>query len=220
MRKPTRTVVLASGSGSNFQAFIDDNGGPGRLLDICGLVCDNAAAYALQRAQQADIPATVVAFDKLKPRSDFDTALATAVDDYAPELVILAGFMKIIAGPLLTRYAGRLLNIHPALLPKFKGLNTHQRCLDARDIAHGSTVHFVTAGLDDGPAILQASLVVAPDDTAATLSARVQAMEHKIYPMAARWVAEGRAMFENNQAILDGIALTAPVVVTEEELMT
>lgn len=220
MRSACRTVILASGSGSNFQALIDDNRHDSAILNIVGLITDKTDAFARQRATKASIEDLVVSHDREQPRSVFDAALATAVEQFQPDLVILAGFMKIISGPLIERYQGRILNIHPALLPRFKGLNTHQRCLDAGDHLHGSTVHFVTANLDDGPGILQAQLGVDSNDTAATLSARVQALEHKIYPIAARWFAEHRVTMQGNQSVLDGLTLDTPIVMTEDTLLT
>ncbi|MFK8051967.1 MAG: phosphoribosylglycinamide formyltransferase [Woeseiaceae bacterium] len=217
MRPPSRTIILASGSGSNFQALLDDNRQT-QALEIVGLISDNPEAFALRRAAEANIPTRTVAFDKTQPRDHFDEALAKTVSAFAPELIILAGFMRIIAAPLVAAYEGRMLNIHPALLPRYKGLNTHQRCLDNRDSLHGTTVHFVTAALDDGPAVIQARLAVAPGETADGLSARVQAMEYKIYPLAARWFAEGRLSMHDGHAILDNQPLASPIIMTEEDL--
>ncbi|MEN7341586.1 MAG: phosphoribosylglycinamide formyltransferase [Pseudomonadota bacterium] len=217
--KSCRVVVLASGSGSNFQAFIDETASAACPYIITGLVSDKPDAFALERARKHAIPTTVVPFTDYRNRSDFDAALADAVTAFDADLVILAGFMRIIGGELINRYRGRMLNIHPALLPKYKGLHTHQRCLDNGDIHHGTTVHFVTAELDDGPSIVQAALMVTVDDTASTLNARVQAMEHQIFPMAARWFAEGRIEMQGEQAVLDGIPLASPVVLREEELL-
>ena len=212
-------TVLISGGGTNLQALIDDARSPVCPFRVAHVISDKADAYGLTRAGKAGIETSLVTRLRGEAREAFDARLAEAVDASRPDLVILAGFMRIIGGRLVDDYAGRMLNIHPALLPRYKGLHTHQRCLDAGDPVHGTTVHFVTAELDAGPSVLQAELSVRDDDTADTLNQRVQALEHRIYPMAARWFAEGRLRLEGNAVMLDGRELDAPVRVTAESLV-
>ncbi|MEL6870104.1 MAG: phosphoribosylglycinamide formyltransferase [Pseudomonadota bacterium] len=219
MNNPARIAVLISGSGSNLQALLDHTQRPSFPGNVVAVISDNPGAYGLQRAQRAGIDTTVVERAPLASRSAFDNALAAAVDACTPDIVVLAGFMRIIRGALVERYAGRMLNIHPALLPKYKGLNTHQRCLDNGDLMHGTTVHFVSAELDGGPAVIQAELTVEPDDSSDSLMTRVQALEHTIYPMAVRWLAEGRLKLARDAVYLDGQALDAPVVVSAASLV-
>ncbi|MEO0617163.1 MAG: phosphoribosylglycinamide formyltransferase [Pseudomonadota bacterium] len=212
-------TVLISGGGTNLQALIDGARSPVNPYRVSHVISDKPEAYGLTRARNAGIDTTVVARNKGEDRSAFDARLADAVDATGADLVILAGFMRIIGGRLVSDYAGRMLNIHPALLPRYKGLHTHQRCLDAGDPVHGTTVHFVTAELDDGPSVLQAELGVRGDDTAESLTARVQALEHQIYPMAARWFAEGRLRLDGDVVRLDGVPLCSPVRVTADSLV-
>jgi len=149
-------------------------------------------------------------------RSAYDAALATLVDSFEPQLVVLAGFMRILTTNFITPFAGRMLNIHPSLLPKYRGLHTHRQALANRDSVHGASVHFVTEELDGGPVIMQARVAVQPDDTEATLSARVQRMEHRIYPQAIDWFARGRLALRDEQAWLDGEPLRSPLVIDAE----
>lgn len=214
-----KLAVLISGSGSNLQALIDAAVANSAPFRVVGVISDKPDAFGLQRAASAGIPATVVAANEHAGRDNYHDALAKAVDALQPDLVILAGFMRIIGGRLIDDYAGRMLNIHPALLPKYKGLHTHQRCLDSGDPVHGSTVHFVTAELDGGPPVVQAMLTVAADDDAESLARRVLALEHVIYPMAARWFAEGRLRLGNGHVELDGVAIDAPLVLSDETLV-
>jgi phosphoribosylglycinamide formyltransferase-1 len=142
----------------------------------------------------------------------YDEQLAATIDPYAPSLIVLAGFMRVLSTEFVARYEGRILNIHPALLPKYPGLHTHQRAIDAHDEQHGATVHFVTAQLDQGPAVIQARVRVDPEDDAQSLSARVQVLEHRIYPIAVRWFCAGRLRYAEGRAWLDGAALESPVM--------
>ncbi|MEM8548502.1 MAG: phosphoribosylglycinamide formyltransferase [Pseudomonadota bacterium] len=213
-----RIAVLISGGGSNLQALIDASRTHGYPGDIVGVISDQPLAYGLERAARADIPTTLVSRQEFETRAAFDQALADAVDALRPDIVVLAGFMRIVRGAMVTRYAGRMLNIHPALLPKYKGLDTYARCLAAGDPAHGTTVHFVSAELDAGPPVLQAELAVAADDTVASLTARVQALEHVIYPMAVRWLAERRLELREDGAWLDRRPLPEPFRVRAEDL--
>ncbi|HZJ94812.1 MAG TPA: phosphoribosylglycinamide formyltransferase [Thiopseudomonas sp.] len=198
-----KIVVLISGSGSNLQAIMDD------LADhpsarICAVISNRADAYGLVRAEQAGIAQQVLSHKDFVDRLTFDTALMQIIDQHQPDLVVLAGFMRILSPEFTRHYARRLLNIHPSLLPKYKGLNTHQRALDAGDLEHGCSVHFVTEELDGGPVVIQASLPVYTNDTAEQLALRVHALEHQIYPLAVRWFAEGRLRLSAQGALLDG----------------
>jgi phosphoribosylglycinamide formyltransferase-1 len=198
-----RLAVLISGEGSNLQAFIDACAG--RRLDAhIGVVLSNCpGAAGLERAAAAGIPTAVVDHRAYATREAFDAALHRTMDEYAADLIILAGFMRILTPVFVEPRVGRLLNIHPSLLPRHRGLNTHQRALDAGDVEAGATVHFVTPELDGGPPIIQARVAVLPDDTARTLARRVQRLEHQIYPLAAQWYIEGRLRLVDGGARLD-----------------
>ncbi len=202
-------VVLISGSGSNLQALIDSiasEGGPAR---IAAVISNRADAYGLVRAQNAGIPTRVLDHKQFDGREAFDAALVKAIDGFDPQLVVLAGFMRILTGAFVRHYEGRLLNIHPSLLPKYKGLHTHQRALEAGDTEHGCSVHFVTEELDGGPLVVQAVVPVESGDTPESLAQRVHAQEHRIYPLAMRWFAEGRLRLGATGARLDGEELPA-----------
>jgi phosphoribosylglycinamide formyltransferase-1 len=166
----------------------------------------------LVRAEQAGIPTACIEHGAFPDRESFDRAVIVELDRFAPDLLILAGFMRILSPAFVAHYAGRILNIHPALLPKYPGLNTHQRALDAGDEWHGSTVHFVTEELDGGPRILQGRLRIDPEETADELQTRVQAIEHKIYPEAAGLVGSGRVLFKDGQSWVDGEVADQPLV--------
>ena len=200
-----RTVILISGSGSNLQAFID-NLHPAQA-NIVAVISNRADAYGLERAAQADIPTAVLSHRDFADRASYDQALAQLVDSYQAELVILAGFMRILSSNFVSRYPGRLLNIHPSLLPKYTGLHTHQRALAAGDTEHGATVHFVTEELDGGPAIMQSHVPVLPGDTAETLAERVRHTDHRLYPQAALLLITGRVQLVDGQVCLDGIPI-------------
>jgi phosphoribosylglycinamide formyltransferase-1 len=187
-----RLVVLVSGSGSNLQAFIDACHDPAYPCELVAVISNRPGVRALERAAAAGIPARVIDHTGYADREHFDAALSAAIDALAPDLVILAGFMRILTAGFVRHYRGRLLNIHPSLLPKYPGLHTHERALAAGEREAGATVHFVTEELDGGPVIVQARVPVMPGDTAQTLAARVLAEEHRIYPEAVRLVAEGR----------------------------
>ncbi len=203
-------VVLVSGSGSNLQAIIDGaaNGLP---VEIRAVISNRADAFGLERAAKAGIETRVLPNGDYPDRDAYDRTLGDLIEEYQPGLVILAGFMRILTASLVERFEGRMLNIHPSLLPKHRGLHTHQKVLDAGEPVHGATVHFVTEELDGGPLIIQARVPVEADDTADTLAARVLTQEHIIYPTAIRWFAEGRLRMENGRVIKDGETLQAPV---------
>lgn len=206
MSAPCNVVVLISGSGSNLQALIDSLG-EGNPTRICAVISNRAEALGLQRAQAVGIATHVVRHSDFADREAFDAALMEIIDTHEPQLVVLAGFMRILTAGFVRRYQGRLLNIHPSLLPKYKGLDTHRRALEAGDLEHGCSVHFVTEELDGGPVAIQAAFTIDPDESIDTLTSRVHAAEHIIYPLAVRWFAEGRLRLAEQGAMLDNIPL-------------
>ncbi len=203
MTAPCRLVILISGSGSNLQAFIDAIARGELNARIAAVISNKADAFGLQRAAQAQIPTEVIDHRQFPDREAFDTELRARVERYAPDLIVLAGFMRILTANFLRPFHGKLINIHPSLLPKYPGLHTHQRALDAGDALAGATVHFVTEELDGGPAIIQASVPIHSGDDAAAIAARVLVQEHRIFPLAAQWFAQGRLQLRGNCATLD-----------------
>lgn len=210
-----RLAVLVSGSGSNLQAIIDRRRTGELPVDIAAVISDRPGVYALERAAAAGIEAVTVDYRAIGNRDAFAATLGAQLERLAPDLVVLAGFMRILPAALVDRYRGRMLNVHPSLLPKYPGLDTYRRVLAAGDPWHGSTVHFVIPELDAGPALLQYRIAVGPDDNEATLRARVQSGEHRIYPLAIRGIATGRVVYRNDGIWLDGHRLEAPVVIDE-----
>lgn len=202
--KPMRVVVLISGSGSNLQALIDGVAQGELPVEIAAVVSNRPEVMGLTRAQTAGIPTQVLDHKNFATRDDFDAELIRIIDTYTPELVVLAGFMRILTPAFTAHYLGRMLNIHPSLLPKYQGLHTHQRAIDAGETHHGVSVHFVTAELDGGPVAIQAKVPVLTTDDATSLAKRVQQQEHVIYPMAVKWFAEGRLKMVGGKAELDG----------------
>lgn len=207
-----RAAVLISGSGSNLQSFIDKIGNRELDLEIAVVVSNRGDAFGLQRATEAGIPTQVIEHTDYTSRETFDQAIAKVLNNHAVDLIILAGFMRILSAWFVHRFTGRILNIHPALLPAYPGLNTHQRVLDAGDEQHGSTVHFVTEELDGGPLIMQGRLSVHANENAAELATRVQSVEHQIYPAVAALFAAGRLRFKDNNAYLDQQRLERPLI--------
>ncbi len=207
----TRLAILISGSGTNLQAFIDAVANGSLAVEISVVLSNRADAYGLTRARNAGIPTECVHNDSFPDRAAFDEAMGSALERHQPDLLILAGFMRILGSTFVKRFEGRILNIHPALLPNYPGLNTHRRAIDAGDKWHGSTVHFVTEELDAGPMILQGRVPVLSDDTESLLSARVQAVEHKIYPEATALLASGRLELRDGEPWLDGSKLDQPL---------
>ena len=202
-------VVLLSGTGSNLQALIDSNDVKKSSANIRAVISNRADAYGLQRAKDAGIDTRVLDHKAFEGREAFDAALIEIIDTFNPKLVVLAGFMRILSADFVRHYQGRLLNIHPSLLPKYKGLHTHQRALEAADSEHGCSVHFVTEELDGGPLVVQAVIPVESDDSPHSLAQRVHTQEHQIYPLAVRWFAEGRLSLDEQGALLDGQLLPA-----------
>ncbi len=204
-----KIVVLISGSGSNLQAIID-NCEAGRIKgQVCAVISNKADAYGLTRAHNAGIEALCLSHKDYASRADYDNALMQAIDRFTPDVVVLAGFMRILTGEFVNHYMGKMLNIHPSLLPKYQGLNTHQRALDAGDSEHGVSVHFVTEELDGGPVVLQAKVPVFDGDDADDLAARVHEQEHRIYPLVVNWLCEKRLTMSGSSAMLDGKVLPA-----------
>ncbi len=202
-----KLAVLISGSGSNLQAFIDACEAGTLPADIAVVLSNKSEAGGLARAEAADIPTLVIDHREFESREAFDAAMVAALAPFAPDLVILAGFMRILTPAFIAAFRGRLLNIHPSLLPKYPGLHTHQRALDAGDTEAGATVHFVTEELDGGPPILFAQVAIVEGDNAALLADRVQLREHQLYPQAACWFVEGRLALQGDRALLDGDTL-------------
>jgi phosphoribosylglycinamide formyltransferase-1 len=204
-------AVLISGSGSNLQALIDAQQAGELPIDIRVVISNRADAYGLTRAANAGIETKVLSHKGFPSRAEYDQALAALLREFDPGLVVLAGFMRILTPELVARFHGRMFNIHPSLLPKYPGLHTHQRALDAGDAEHGATVHFVTDELDGGPRVLRARVPVLPGDDAERLAARVLEQEHRIYPLAVRWFATGRLRLDHaGRVLLDGRVLTEP----------
>lgn len=199
----TRLAVLASGRGSNLQSIID-HAGNALPVTVAVVVSNMPNAYAIKRAHAAGIPTAVVSHRGWSSRDAFDAKLIDTIDEFSPDLVVLAGFMRILTARFVRHFDGRTINIHPSLLPALPGLDTHQRALDAGVSVHGASVHFVTEGMDEGPLIIQGTVPVKPDDNVEALAARVLALEHRILPQAVRWFAEGRLRLDNGLALLDG----------------
>jgi phosphoribosylglycinamide formyltransferase-1 len=208
MPQTCNVVVLISGAGGNLQALIDsfDSQHPGRIQAV---ISNRPDAFGLQRAQTAGIATRVLEHHGFEGREAFDAALIEQIDAFAPDLVVLAGFMRILTPAFVRHYHGRLLNIHPSLLPRHKGLHTHQRALEAGDAEHGCSVHFVTEELDGGPLVVQAVIPIQTDETPHGLAQRVHEQEHRIYPLAVRWFAEGRLHLADTGVMLDGQFLPA-----------
>ncbi|MGL5421362.1 MAG: phosphoribosylglycinamide formyltransferase [Serratia fonticola] len=204
-----KIVVLVSGQGSNLQALIDACQQGRIAATIVAVFSNNAQAYGLQRAEEAGIAAQALDAKSFADREAFDAALAQAIDQYQPDLVVLAGYMRILSNVFVQRYAGRMLNIHPSLLPKYPGLHTHRQAIDNGDAEHGTSVHFVTEQLDGGPVILQAKVPIFPGDEEDEVIERVQTQEHTIYPLVVSWFIEGRLAMRDNAAWLDGERLSA-----------
>ncbi|MBZ4194998.1 MAG: phosphoribosylglycinamide formyltransferase [Candidatus Contendobacter sp.] len=206
-----RLVVLISGRGSNLQAILDQAISGELPAAVVAVISNQPGVYGLERARQVGVPALELDHRHFADRPSFEAALMNLIDSYQPDLVILAGFMRILTPGFTDYYQGRLLNIHPSLLPKFRGLHTHERAIAAGETEHGATLHFVTAELDGGPLIVQARVPVWPDDDPGALAARVLAQEHRLYPQAIRWLAEGRLKLNGEQVWFNGELLREPL---------
>ena len=203
-----RIVVLISGNGSNLQAIIDHCSDGEIPAELVGVVSNVPSAFGLERARLAGIEARCLNHREFISRAAFDEALTTLVEDFRPDLVALAGFMRILSPAFVDQFAGRLINIHPSLLPCYPGLDTHRRAIADGAREHGATVHFVTQDLDAGPVIIQGRVKICEEDSEHSLAMRVHEVEHRIYPEAVRWFASRRLRLEDDIAILDGQPLT------------
>jgi len=206
-----RLVVLISGRGSNLQAILDQAASGELPVEIAAVISNRPGVAGLERARQAGVPALELDHKNFPGRPEFESALIELIDRHRPDLVILAGFMRILTADFTGHYRGRLLNIHPSLLPKFRGLHTHERAIAAGEIEHGASIHFVTAELDGGPVIVQAQVPVWPNDDPDTLAARVLEREHRLYPQAIHWFAEGRLRLDGERVLFDGQPLDRPL---------
>ncbi|MBT3308461.1 MAG: phosphoribosylglycinamide formyltransferase [Gammaproteobacteria bacterium] len=208
---PLKAVVLISGRGSNLHALIRAQQAGTLDIDFAAVISNRPEAAGLQLAAAEQITTEVVDHTLYEGRTAYDQALIKVIDQHQPELLILAGFMRILTPELVRHYAGRLINIHPSLLPRFKGLHTHQQALDAGATTHGASVHFVSEELDGGPVFLQASVAVEADDEAERLAARVLEQEHRLYPAAIQLIAEGRIRLVDDSLQLDQTPLHEPL---------
>ena len=219
--QPLRLAVLISGRGSNLVAIAAQCQQGVLHAQVVKVIADHAGAGGLALAAQQGLATLAIDAKQFRhgegfDRAAFEQALTAALDASQPDLIVLAGFMRVLSAEFVGRYAGRLLNIHPSLLPAHKGLHTHERALAAGDRQHGASVHFVTAELDGGPVVLQASVPVLPGDTPASLAARVQTQEHLIYPQVIEWFAQGRLQCLQGLVVMDGQPLLAPLQWTTE----
>jgi phosphoribosylglycinamide formyltransferase-1 len=205
------SAILISGRGSNMRVIAERAAASTLPVDVRVVVSDQPAAEGLQAAAALNIATRVLGPREFADRPSYDRALVQLLEQYQPKLIVLAGFMRILTPHFIGAFAGRMLNVHPSLLPKYRGLHTHRRALEAGETLHGVSVHFVTEELDGGPVVLQAEVPVLPGDSEKTLSARVQQAEHRIYPQAIDWFARGRLLLKDGRAWLDGKPLDAPL---------
>lgn len=209
MSTPYRIVVLLSGSGTTLQSIIDSD----VPANIAAVISNRPNVMGIDRAKDAGIPAHVLDHTEYDSREAFDVVLQAQIDAYQPDLVVLAGFMRILSEDFVNHYHGSIINIHPSLLPKYKGMHTHQRAVDAAETHHGSSVHFVNTELDGGPVLLQARLPILPTDTPESLELRIKTKEHIIYPTAITWLAEDRIALIDGEIYMDNKKITNPVII-------
>jgi phosphoribosylglycinamide formyltransferase 1 len=202
-----RLAILISGRGSNMATIAREC-----LQHRIAAISDRPGVAGITTAQELGVAAHVISWKAAADRAAFELELGRCIDAHTPDLIVLAGFMRVLSGTFVERYAGRMINIHPSLLPLYTGLHTHRRVLEAGDRAHGASVHFVTPELDGGPLILQSSVAVKAGDTEATLAARVMETEHVIYPRVVKWIADGRLKWNEGHPLLDGNPLNEAVV--------
>jgi phosphoribosylglycinamide formyltransferase-1 len=214
---PQPIVILISGRGSNMHALIDRSRQRGAPYVVSHVFSDRADAAGLIAARNLEIPVRALPGAKSADRAAYDRVLAEAIGEVSPSLIVLAGFMRILTAQFVRRFEGKILNIHPSLLPKHPGVHTHRRAIEAGDKEHGATVHFVTEELDGGPRIIQARVAVAADDTEASLAMRVLAQEHRIYPLAVSWFCQGRLRYQAGKALMDGRPLSEPILYSDIE---
>ena len=200
-RARCRIIVLISGTGTNLQALINEAPRSGFTIDL--IISSKAGAFGLERAKKHQIPFRILEHQFFDSREDFDEALSIIIDEKNPDLIVLAGFMRILGKKFVQHFHGRMLNIHPSLLPKYPGINTHQRAIDAGDDFHGVTVHFVTEDMDGGPIIAQESIKISPYETGETLAKKTLKIEHTLYPKIVNLFASGRLTMKDGEAMLD-----------------
>ena len=218
MTDNNRIVVLFSGNGSTLQAILDQQST--YQYQTVAAISNRPKAYGLERAESAGVKAIALDHKQSADRDQFDQSLIEQIDQFQPALVVLAGYMRILSPAFVEHYKGRLVNIHPSLLPKHKGLNTYQSALDAGDSEHGTSVHFVTEELDSGAVIAQASTTIKPDDTPASLESRVKVLEQKVYPEAIDWIVSGRITQNGSAILLDQKPLDSQgVQISEQQLV-
>ena len=217
---PLRVAILASGRGSNLQALLDAQHRDGCRFRIVGVFSDRSRAQALERARAADIPAVALKPADYPTREDFDNALCEAIDAVRPDLVVCAGYLRILTDAAVRRFAGRIINIHPSLLPRFPGLRTHAQALDARVVEHGASVHFVIPALDAGPVIAQVRVGVRDDDTPSILSERVLAREHALLACCVEWIAGGRVFQDGSDVIVDSRRRSGPLLLGDDDRLS
>lgn len=215
--QPCRLVVLISGSGSNLQAIIDACESNRINAQVVAVISNRADAFGLKRAEKARITAETLDHRKFPDRETFDQVLRELIDSFSPDAILLAGFMRILTTEFTQHYAGKMLNIHPSRLPRFRGLHTHQRALDANEKEHGASIHFVTDELDGGPVILQSRLEIKPEHNPETLAADVLKQEHVIYPQVVKWLCEGRITLNNHHVLFDKETLHKPLQLDDIE---
>jgi phosphoribosylglycinamide formyltransferase 1 len=217
-RDPLPIVVLVSGRGSNLQALLDAEASGALGGTIRAVISNRPCARALERARRAGVVAEIIDHENLPDRESFDRELIARIEIYRPGLIALAGYMRLLTSEFVHRYYGRMLNIHPSVLPEFRGLHTHERALAAGAKHHGCSVHFVSKEVDAGPVILQARVPVLPDDDTDSLAARVLQREHVLFPLAVRWFCEGRLRLIDDRVHLDGVPLTQPIMLGDDGL--
>ncbi len=212
-----RFAVLVSGNGSNLQALMDACTA-GRIQgELVGVLSNRPDAFALERAIAAGIATQVLSNQAFSDRDSYDAALIQALETWQPDLLVMAGFMRILTPAFVQHFAGRMLNIHPSLLPKYQGVKTHARAIAAGDTVHGATVHFVTEELDGGPIVLQARVPIFPEDDESSLAERVLSQEHQLYPLVVNWFCQQRLRMQDGQAWLDGQPLPALGYASDDE---
>jgi phosphoribosylglycinamide formyltransferase-1 len=200
---PLKLAVLISGNGTNLQALIDAIA-DGLPAEICAVISNEENAYGLERAKREEIPTEIIPKTSVANKNDYDQLLCKTIEQYQPELIILAGFMRILSADFVAHFKNRIINIHPSLLPKYPGVHTHEQVLAAGDKIHGATVHVVTSKLDSGPIVMYATVPVSPNDDAHSLKNKVHTLEHKLYPETIRLYAAGQLKFQDDQVLLDG----------------
>ena len=215
MKPPIRIAVLISGSGSNLQAIIDHQKNHIHEYEVALVISNKADAYGLIRAQEAEIESLLIDHTQFASREAFDQEMQVALDKAQIDLIVLAGFMRILTPGFTGHFLGKMINVHPSLLPKYTGLHTHKRALEAGDTEHGLSIHFVTPELDGGPVILQAKVSISANDTEESLRQKVHQQEHIAYPLVVEWFAQGKLSFKDNQALFEQKALIEPQVLKQ-----